>query len=139
MDWRHRVLARLILLVFFAPAAVLADGVHFSGLYVPQGLTCEDGARISEEYGDLRAGYVIYDNEGRKSDDGDCDYTQVQPLRGTALQIVDLACSYDGSSYEYRQVLTPLSENRMMALSSLDDGTSIYQIYTYCAWVPESN
>lgn len=48
MDWRHRVFARFTLLVLLVPAAALAEGVHFSGLYVPQGLTCEDGARLSE-------------------------------------------------------------------------------------------
>ncbi len=138
MNLRRRLSARLFLLVFLAPCAGLADRVHFSGLYVPQGLTCEDGAQISKEYDDLRAGYVIYDDEGRKSDDGDCEYAQVQALRGTALQIVDLTCSYDGSPNEYRQVLTPLSENRMMVVNGLDDGTSVYQIYTYCGWVPES-
>ena len=109
------------------PCSALADGVHFSGLYVPDGLTCEDGAKIAEEYGDLRAGYLIYNDQGRKSDDADCAYVLVQALRGTSLQIVDLECSYDGSSYEYRQVLSPLGNNRMLVVNGLDDGTSIYQ------------
>ena len=109
------------------------------GLYVPEGLTCEDGAKIAEEYGDLRAGYLIYDDQGRKTDDADCTYAQVQALSGTSLQIVDLECSYDGSSYKYRQVLSPLSNNHLLVVNGLDDGTSIYQIYMYCGSVPEVN
>ncbi len=117
---------------------VVAEKVHFSGLYVPEGLSCAEGARISEEYGDLRAGYVIYDDEGRKSDDGSCAYAQVQALRGTAVQIVDLACSFDGATYSYRQLLTPLEKNRLLVVNSPDEETSTYQIYTLCGWVPEN-
>lgn len=127
----------LFLLGLSAGTAV-SDNVHFSGLYVPEGLSCEDGAQISKQYGDLRAGYVIYDDEGRKSDDGDCSYTQVQALRGTATQIIDLSCSYDGQSYTYRQLLTPLDGNRMLVINSNDGTTSRYQVYTYCSWVPEN-
>ena len=114
-----------------------ADGVHFSGLYVPEGLSCEDGAQISEEYGDLRAGYVIYDDEGRKSDDADCAYAQVQALRGTALQIVDLECNSDSAGYGYRQVLAPLQGNKMLVINSPGDGTALPQVLQYCGWVPE--
>ena len=118
--------------------AAHAENVHFSGLYVPEGLSCEDGAQISEEYGDLRAGYVIYDNEGRKSDDADCTYGQVQALRGTALQIVDLECSSDGADYGYRQVLAPMQGNKMLVINSPGDGTALTQILQYCSWVPEN-
>ena len=121
-------------LLMCVPSIGLTESVHFSGLYVPDGLTCRDGQRISEEHGDLRAGYLIYDDQGRKSDDADCVYVQVQALRDTALQIVDLSCSTDGSNYRYRQILTPLSGNLLLVLSSLGDGTSTFQIYTYCGW-----
>ncbi|CUH42392.1 hypothetical protein RUM4293_01280 [Ruegeria atlantica] len=127
-----------VLASVFSAGTAATETVHFSGLYVPQGLSCEDGAQISAEYGDLRAGYVIYDDEGRKSDDGDCSYAQVQALRGTAMQIVDLSCSYDGQSYGYRQLLTPLEGNRMLVVNSNDGTTSRFQIYTYCSWVPEN-
>lgn len=136
MTWTCKLPRWIVFLIASFPASAFADGVHFSGLYVPAGLTCDQGAEISEEFGNLRAGYLIYDDQGRKSDDADCEYVQVQALRGTSLQIVDLKCSYDGSSYEYRQVLTPLSDNRMLVINNLDDGTSSYQVYTYCGWVP---
>ena len=110
--------------------------VHFSGIYVPEGLTCEDGARISRAYNDLRAGYVIYDNEGRKSDDGECRYVKVQALKGTASQIIDFGCTYDGIEYVYRQILTPLDSNQILIVNSNDQTKSSYQILIRCGEAP---
>ena len=126
------------LLAAFLCSSSIAEPVHFSGLYVPEGLSCSDGARISEEYGDLRAGYVIYDDEGRKSDDGSCEYDQVQALRGTVVQIVDLSCTFDGKSYTYRQLLSPLDSNRLLIINPVTEDTSSFQVLTYCGWVPQN-
>ncbi len=128
----------LLLAAFICSSSMLwAEAVHFSGLYVPEGLSCSDGARISEEYGDLRAGYVIYDDEGRKSDDSSCEYDQVQALRGTAVQIVDLKCTFDGKSYTYRQLLSPLDSNRVLVINQVTEESSSFQVLTYCGWVPQ--
>ena len=127
----------VIVLMFALIATEAAAQVHFSGLYVPEGLTCEDGARISREYNDLRAGYVIYDNDGRKSDDGDCRYVKVQALKGTASQIIDFGCSYDGTEYVYRQILTPLDSNQVLIVNSNDQTTSSYQILIRCGEAPD--
>lgn len=136
-DGNSRSFRAILSLVTLFYASEIAAQVHFSGLYVPQGLTCEDGERIAKQYGSLRAGFVIYDNEGRKSDDGSCRYLNVQALKGTASQIIDFGCSYDGVEYDYRQILTPLGNGQVLIVNSNDQATSTYQIYSRCGDLPQ--